>query len=234
MPAMLSVQDLRAVYGQSEMLHGIDLDMARGEIVAIMGRTGMGKTALMKALMGGVPEKGGSATVDGTPVTGLKPHARVRHGLGYVPRGRMVSGAMTVRENIETGLTSTDAKTLPENIYALFPVLQEMKSRLGGNLSGGQQQHLVIARALASNPKVLLLDGPTEGIPPSIIREMARALRHIRDEKGLSVVVSNQVLSFALDVAERVIVIVIHNGTFVHDSPRAGIDEARVSKFPSV
>ncbi|WP_299967923.1 urea ABC transporter ATP-binding subunit UrtE [uncultured Roseobacter sp.] len=229
---MLSIQNLRAAYGASEVLHGIDLEVQAGQIVAVMGRNGMGKTTLMKTLMGIVPEAGGETRVGETSIGGMKPHQRVAAGVAYVPQGRMIFSAMTVRENIETGLTTTSASTVPGEIYELFPVLLEMKSRRGGNLSGGQQQQLAIARALASDPKVLLLDEPTEGIQPSIIREMARTLRQIRDRKGLTIVVSEQVLSFALDVADRVIV--IENGTFVHDSPRAGIDEARVSKFLSV
>lgn len=229
---MLTVENLRAAYGESEVLHGINLNVAPGEIVAIMGRNGMGKTTLMKTLMGIVPERGGSTRIGTDDIYGKKPHQRVASGIGYVPQGRMIFSAMTVEENIETGLTTTGSKEVPTDIYELFPVLLEMKSRRGGNLSGGQQQQLAIARALASNPKVLLLDEPTEGIQPSIIREMARTLRQIRDKKGLSIVVSEQVLSFALDVADRVIV--IENGTFVHDSPRDGIDAARVSKFLSV
>jgi urea transport system ATP-binding protein len=229
---MLNVNALRASYGESEILHGLDLTVAPGEIVAIMGRNGMGKTTLMKTLMGIVPEKGGDVTVAGDPITGLKSHQRVAKGIGYVPQGRMIFSAMSVKENVETGLTVTGQKEVPPDIYELFPVLLEMKDRKGGNLSGGQQQQLAIARALASNPKVLLLDEPTEGIQPSIIREMARTLRKIRDQKGLSIIVSEQVLSFALDVADRVMV--IENGAFVHDSPRAGIDEAKVSKFLSV
>lgn len=229
---MLNVSQLRAAYGGSEVLHGIDLKVEPGEIVAIMGRNGMGKTTLMKSLMGIVPQKSGTITIGDTSVSGLKTHQRVASGLGYVPQGRMIFSAMTVKENVETGLTVTGSKTVPEDIYELFPVLVEMKSRRGGNLSGGQQQQLAIARALASNPKVLLLDEPTEGIQPSIIREMARTLRKIRDEKGLSIVVSEQVLSFALDVADRVLV--IENGEIVLDKPRKGLDEAKVSKFLSV
>ncbi|SNR83535.1 urea ABC transporter ATP-binding subunit UrtE [Puniceibacterium sediminis] len=229
---MLNVENLRAAYGESEVLHGLNLDVPGGEIVAIMGRNGMGKTTLMKTLMGVVSESGGETRVDGTAVSGKKPHQRVAAGLAYVPQGRMIFSSMTVQENIETGLTVTGSSTVPGDIYELFPVLLEMKGRRGGNLSGGQQQQLAIARALASNPKVLLLDEPTEGIQPSIIREMARTLRDIRDKKGLTIVVSEQVLSFALDVADRVIV--IENGSFVHDSPRDGIDEAKVSKFLSV
>ncbi|GAA0301276.1 urea ABC transporter ATP-binding subunit UrtE [Rhodovulum strictum] len=229
---MLNVTDLHAAYGQSEILHGLHLNVAPGEIVAIMGRNGMGKTTLMKTLMGIVPATGGSVRVGETEVTGLKSHQRVASGIGYVPQGRMIFSAMTVQENVETGLTVTGRKEVPGDIYELFPVLLEMKSRRGGNLSGGQQQQLAIARALASDPKVLLLDEPTEGIQPNIIREMARTLRRIRDQRGLSIVVSEQVLSFALDVADRVLV--IENGTFVHDSPRDGIDEAKVAKFLSV
>lgn len=229
---MLNITELKAAYGESEVLHGLDLQVKPGEIIAIMGRNGMGKTTLMKTLMGIVPTKSGAVSVDTTEVTSMKSHQRVANGIAYVPQGRMIFSAMTVQENVETGLTVTGKKEVPQDIYELFPVLLEMKNRRGGNLSGGQQQQLAIARALASDPKVLLLDEPTEGIQPSIIREMARTLRRIRDERGLSIIVSEQVLSFALDVADRVIV--IENGTFVHDSPRAGIDEAKVSKFLSV
>lgn len=229
---MLNVTDLHVSYGQSEVLHGIDFAVEPGEIVAIMGRNGMGKTTLMKSLMGVVPSASGSIEIEGTEVSRLKSHKRVASGFGYVPQGRAIFSTMTVKENVETGLSSTGETTVPDDIYELFPVLVEMAGRRGGNLSGGQQQQLAIARALASKPKVLLLDEPTEGIQPSIIREMARVLRRIRDERGLSIVVSEQVLSFALDVADRVLV--MENGTFVHEAPRDGIDEERVSKFLSV
>ena len=229
---MLTMKNIRAAYGQSEVLHGLELNVEEGEIVAIMGRNGMGKTTLMKTLMGIVPTSSGSVGVGDEDITGMKPHQRVAKGVAYVPQGRMIFSSMTVAENLETGLTVTGRKTIPPDIFELFPVLAEMRTRRGGNLSGGQQQQLAIARALASDPKVLLLDEPTEGIQPSIIQEMARTLRRIRDERGLSIVVSEQVLSFALNVADRVTV--IENGEFVHDSPRDGIDEARVSKFLSV
>lgn len=229
---MLNVENLRASYGQSAVLHGLDLTVGAGEIVAIMGRNGMGKTTLMKTLMGIVAAKSGTIHVDGVDITQRKSYRRVAAGVGYVPQGRMIFSAMTVQENVETGLTSTGTKVVPPDIYELFPVLQEMKGRRGGNLSGGQQQQLAIARALASDPKVLLLDEPTEGIQPSIIQEMARTLKQIRDERGLSIIVSEQVLRFALDVADRVIV--IENGRFVHDSPRDGVDADRVARFLSV
>ncbi|MEM6971451.1 MAG: urea ABC transporter ATP-binding subunit UrtE [Pseudomonadota bacterium] len=229
---MLHVRDLRVAYGQSEILHGLNLDVDKGEIVAVMGRNGMGKTTLMKSLIGIVPPRQGSIQVDKTEIATMKSHKRVSEGVAYVPQGRAIFSTMTVQENIETGLTVTGKKAVPEQLYEMFPVLKEMRKRRGGNLSGGQQQQLAIARALAAEPKILLLDEPTEGIQPSIIREMARTLRKIRDEHGLTIVVSEQVLSFALDVADRVVV--IENGSFVFEGPREGLDEERVTKFLSV
>jgi len=229
---MLSVSELRVAYGESEVLHGLDFTVAPNEIVAIMGRNGMGKTTLMKALMGIVPARSGAVRVGGAEITGLKSYERVAKGVGYVPQGRMIFPAMTVKENIETGLSVHGERSVPGDIYELFPVLLEMKGRRGGNLSGGQQQQLAIARALATRPKVLLLDEPTEGIQPSIIREMARTLRRIRDERGLSIVVSEQVLSFALDIADRVLV--MENGEIVHEDHRDRVDEAKIAKLLSV
>jgi len=229
---MLAVENLHVAYGQSEVIHGLDLSLAPGEIVAIMGRNGMGKTTLMKSLIGIVPSTNGTIHIGKTPIEAMDSYQRVGAGLAYVPQGRMIFSAMTVKENIETGLTVTGETAVPDHIYALFPVLLDMKSRRGGNLSGGQQQQLAIARALASRPKVLILDEPTEGIQPSIIKEMARTLCRIRDEMGLSILVSEQVLSFALDMADRVLV--IEKGQIVHQSPRASIDEQKVSAFLSV
>jgi len=229
---MLAIENLHVGYGQSEVIHGMNFALRPGEIVAIMGRNGMGKTTLMKSLMGVVPSSSGVIRIGEKPVEKMESYQRVAAGLAYVPQGRMIFSSMTVKENIETGLTVTDERTVPDHIYELFPVLLEMKGRRGGNLSGGQQQQLAIARALASKPKVLLLDEPTEGIQPSIIKEMARTLCRIRDEMGLSILVSEQVLSFALDMADRVLV--IEKGEIVHESPRAGIDEARVAGFLSV
>jgi urea transport system ATP-binding protein len=229
---MLTISDLHVAYGQSEVLHGLSFDVSPREIVAIMGRNGMGKTTLMKSLMGIVPTKSGSVKIGGTDITSLKSYERVADGVAYVPQGRMVFSTMTVKVNIETGLTVTGESQVPEDIYELFPVLLEMKGRRAGNLSGGQQQQLAIARALASKPKVLLLDEPTEGIQPSIIKEMGRTLKRIRDEKGLSIVVSEQVLSFALDIADRVLV--IENGSIVREDLRSKIDEKKVAAYLSV
>lgn len=229
---MFSVSDYSVAYGQSEVIGKLNIAIASNEIVAIIGRNGMGKTTLMKSLIGMIPSRSGRITLDGMELSALKSHQRVRSGMAFVPQGRMIFSAMTARENIETGLTTAENKKIPERLYDLFPVLREMKSRPGGNLSGGQQQQLAIARALASRPKILLLDEPTEGIQPSIIREMARTLRRIRDEQQLSIVVSEQVLSFALDVADRILV--MEKGAIVHEQPRATVDREKIAAFLSV
>jgi len=229
---VLRITDLHVNYGQSEVLHGLDLHVAPGEIVGLMGRNGMGKTTFMKALMGVIPSRGGTIELQGKDVTRMRSHERVARGLAYVPQGRMIFPAMTVTENIRTGLVSHGGTEVPPDLYELFPVLQEMRARRGGNLSGGQQQQLAIARALATNPKVLLLDEPTEGIQPSIIREIARTLLRIRDQRGLAIIFSEQVLSFAVDIADRVLV--LENGSVVHEDVRANLDEAKVAAFLSV
>lgn len=229
---MLAVSDYRVCYGQSEVLHGLNFTIQPNEIVAIMGRNGMGKTTLMKSLMGVIPSSSGSVKLGEKEVSNLKSYQRVANGFGFVPQGRMIFSSMTVKENIETGLTSTNKKAVPQELYDMFPVLHEMRTRRGGNLSGGQQQQLAIARALASDPKMLLLDEPTEGIQPSIIREMGRTLKAIRDKRGLSIIVSEQVLSFALDIADRILV--IEKGEIVHEELRSSVDEAKVASYLSV
>lgn len=229
---MLAVSDYHVCYGQSEVLHGLNFTVQPNEIVAIMGRNGMGKTTLMKSLMGVIPSASGSVKLGETEVSSLKSYQRVATGFGFVPQGRMIFSSMTVKENIETGLTSTNKKIVPQELYDMFPVLHEMRGRRGGNLSGGQQQQLAIARALASDPKMLLLDEPTEGIQPSIIREMGRTLKAIRDKRGLSIIVSEQVLSFALDIADRILV--IEKGEIVHEELRSSVDEAKVASYLSV
>ena len=229
---MLNVQELRAGYGQSEVLRGIDFAVAPAEIVVFVGRNGMGKTTLMKSLIGMVPVSGGRIELGGVDIAHLKSHQRVAKGVAFVPQGRMIFPAMTVQENIETGLFVHGRAAVPPHLYELFPVLKEMRTRRGGNLSGGQQQQLAIARALATEPKVLLLDEPTEGIQPSIILELGRTLKRIRDERGLSIVASEQVLSFALDIADRVIV--MEGGAIVHQSARADVDEDKVARYLAV
>ena len=229
---MLEVNDLHVAYGQSEALHGISFSAARNETVAIMGRNGMGKTTLFKSLIGILGSKSGSIKVDSNDVTGDESHRRVAKGIAYVPQGRMIFPTLTVLENIETGMTHTKNKLVPEEIYALFPVLWDMRRRRGGNLSGGQQQQLAIARALVTNPKVLLLDEPTEGIQPSIIKDIAKALNEIRKMREITIIVSEQVLSFAMDVADRLFV--IEGGRLVHETARADTDIAHIKQFLSV
>ena len=229
---MMQVQNYHVSYGQSEVLHGLEFEVNPGEIVALVGRNGMGKTTLMKSLMGIVPATQGKMLLNNEDMTGFLSHERVSRGVAYVPQGRMIFPTMTVEENIETGLAASNRKTIPDEIYDLFPVLKEMRTRRGGNLSGGQQQQLAIARALVSEPKVLLLDEPTEGIQPSIIKELAQVLKRIRDERGLSILVSEQVLSFVMDASDRIMV--IENGRIVHEDNRNEVNEDTIVKYLSV
>jgi urea transport system ATP-binding protein len=229
---MLQVKNLCVAYGQSEALHGLSFDGQKNETVAIMGRNGMGKTTLFKSLMGILPLKSGQISIDGQDVSHDESFRRVAKGIAYVPQGRMIFPTLTVEENIQTGLENAKHKDIPQEIYALFPVLWEMRRRKGGNLSGGQQQQLAIARALVTNPKVLLLDEPTEGIQPSIIKDIAKALNEIRKMREITIVVSEQVLSFAMDVADRLFV--IEGGRLVHETARADTDEPRIKSYLSV
>ena len=229
---MLDVCNLHVSYGQSEALHGISFTAARNETVAIMGRNGMGKTTLFKSLIGVLPLKSGAIAIDGQDISADESYRRVAKGIAYVPQGRMIFPALTVEENIQTGLENARHKRIPEEIYALFPVLFDMRRRKGGNLSGGQQQQLAIARALVTNPKVLLLDEPTEGIQPSIIKDIARALNEIRKMREITIIVSEQVLSFAMEVADRLFV--IEGGLLVHENTRAQTDAAHIKQYLSV
>lgn len=229
---MFEVKGLSAAYGQSIVLHDFDLAVKPGEIVSLVGRNGMGKSTLMKSLIGTMPAKSGQIVIDGTDVTALPSHQRVAKGLAYVPQGRQIFGTMTVRENIETGRVVTGKSDIPDEIYALFPILWEFDKRRGGNLSGGQQQQLAIARALAADPKILLLDEPTEGIQPSIIKDIAKALKEIRALRNICIIVCEQVLSFVLDVADRILV--MENGRVVHTDTREHVDEAAIARFLAV
>ena len=228
---VLAVDQLAVGYGQSQVIPGLSFAAGENEIVAIMGRNGMGKTTLFKALMGILPARAGSIVLGGTSLDGKEPFERVADGLAYVPQGRMIFPKLTVEDNIRAGLRSRKEE-VPDELYRFFPVLKEMRGRRGGNLSGGQQQQLAIARALASHPKVLLLDEPTEGIQPSIIKDLARMLKQIRDEQGLSIVVSEQVLSFALEIADRVLV--LDRGRITLETPRADIDADSVARMLSI
>ena len=231
---MLKVDNINLFYGAAQAVRGVSIAAEPGKVTCVLGRNGVGKTSLLRAMVGQYPIASGSITFDGTEISGLKPYERARRGIGFVPQGREIFPLLTVEENLKTGFgpLKREDRNIPDDVFSLFPVLNTMLGRRGGDLSGGQQQQLAIARALATKPKVLLLDEPTEGIQPSIIKDMARTLKRIRDERGLSIVVSEQVLSFALDIADRVLV--IENGEIVRDDAREGVDAAQISKYLSV
>jgi urea transport system ATP-binding protein len=222
---MLAISDLHVAYGQSEVLHGLNVSVAPNEIVAIMGRNGMGKTTLMKSLMGILPTKSGSVSMDGAELSALPSYERVAKGLAYVPQGRMIFSTMTVKENIETGLVVSGGSEVPEDIYELFPVLLEMKGRRGGNLSGGQQQQLAIARALATKPKVLLLDEPTEGLAPIIVEELLKAIGSITRAGGICSIIVEQNAQKILGLADRVVI--LKPGANRHDTTSADMKASR-------
>ena len=229
---MLEIKNLNVFYGESQAIRDVTFSVGDEESVAIMGRNGMGKTTLLKSLIGMLPMKSGAIHLQGNDLTRLESFERVRSGLAFVPQGRMIFPFLTVEENILTGCEHSGHRGVPEYIYRFFPVLLEMKNRMGGNLSGGQQQMLAIARALVSEPKVLILDEPTEGIQPSIIKELARTLNVLRKERRFAIVVSEQVLSFALDLADRFLV--LDGGRVVHEEFRTGLDLEKVKSFLTV
>ncbi len=229
---MLSVSGLNVYYGDSHVIRDAAFELDAGETIAIMGRNGMGKTTLLKSLIGLLPARSGRVSLDGADLGGARSFERVARGMGFVPQGRMIFPYLTVEENVLTGMENVPDKSVPGWIYETFPVLREMRARKGGNLSGGQQQQLAIARALVSNPKVLVLDEPTEGIQPSIIKDIARTLNRLKQERGFALLVSEQVLSFAMDVADRFLI--IEKGEFVYEAPRASVDTAKIHAFLTV
>jgi urea transport system ATP-binding protein len=229
---MFAIQNLEVGYGQSMVIRDLNFTVGGEEILAIMGRNGMGKTTLLKSLMGILPSKTGSIKLGDQELSSLASYERVRSGLAYVPQGRMIFPSLTVTENILAGARGAVAQSVWDEIYAVFPILYEMRKRKGGNLSGGQQQQLAIARALVSNPKVLVLDEPTEGIQPSIIKDIAKALKEIRKMRKLAIIVSEQVVSFMMDVCDRALV--IERGRFIHESSRALLDADKVKSLLSV
>ena len=229
---MFTAEHLNVAYGQSHVIRDVSFSLQPGETLAVMGRNGMGKTTLLKSLIGMLPSRSGSIRIDDIELSGLKSYQRVKCGMGYVPQGRMIFSQLTVEENILTGMGDARDTVVPRWIYDFFPVLGEMSQRKGGNLSGGQQQMLAIARALVSNPKLLILDEPTEGIQPSIIKEIARALTKLKTERGFAMLVSEQVLSFALDVADRFLI--IERGEFVHEARRSEVDAAHIQAFLTI
>ena len=229
---LLKTDDARVYYGESQIIKGIGFTLAPRETLAIMGRNGMGKSTLLKALIGILPMKSGTVSIDGTNISGMESYKRVAHGIAYVPQGRMIFPNLTVEENVQTGLESAKSKVIPDNIYSLFPVLFDFRSRKAGNLSGGQQQQLAIARALVTKPKVLLLDEPTEGLQPSIIKEIATTLNYIKQHYRISIIVTEQVLPFTLSIADRFLV--IENGMFIHEEKGDTVNSENIKRFLTV
>ncbi|MBC7992818.1 MAG: urea ABC transporter ATP-binding subunit UrtE [Rhizobacter sp.] len=204
---MLKVDGINQYYGGSHILRNLSFEAKLGEVTVVLGRNGVGKTTLLKSLMGVVPVKTGSIHLDGSPITNDTPYARVRKGVGYVPQGREIFGRLTVEENLRMGLAYKSGSTpIPAELFELFPVLKQMINRRGGDLSGGQQQQLAIARALAAGPKLLILDEPTEGIQPSIIKDIGRVIRMLADRGTMAIVLVEQFYDFAAELADQYLV----------------------------
>jgi urea transport system ATP-binding protein len=209
---MLSVDGINQYYGGSHILRNVGFEAKAGEVTVILGRNGVGKTTLLKSLMGVIPIRTGSMTLQGVPLSKLPPYERVRQGMGYVPQGREIFGRLTVEENLRMGLAYKSSRTpIPRELFELFPVLEQMRSRRGGDLSGGQQQQLAIARALAAGPGLVILDEPTEGIQPSIIKDIGRVIRRLADQgmngRKMAVVLVEQYYDFAAELADQYLVI---------------------------
>ncbi len=204
---MLKVSGLNQYYGGSHILRGLEFEARLGEVTVVLGRNGVGKTTLLKSLMGVVPIKAGSVQLDGQDISKDTPYERVRKGVGYVPQGREIFGRLTVEDNLRMGLAYKSGSTpIPAELFELFPVLKQMINRRGGDLSGGQQQQLAIARALAAGPKLLILDEPTEGIQPSIIKDIGRVIRMLADRKTMAIVLVEQFYDFAAELADQYLV----------------------------
>jgi urea transport system ATP-binding protein len=204
---LLRVEGLNQYYGGSHILRNLAFEARQGEVTVVLGRNGVGKTTLLKSLMGVVPVKTGRITLAGADITRATAYERVRLGVGYVPQGREIFGRLTVAENLRMGLASLPRATaIPAEIFDLFPVLRQMIHRRGGDLSGGQQQQLAIARALAAGPKLLMLDEPTEGIQPSIIKDIGRVVRMLAGRGTMAIVLVEQYYDFAAELADRYLV----------------------------
>ncbi|QLQ23976.1 MAG: urea ABC transporter ATP-binding subunit UrtE [Dechloromonas sp.] len=227
---MLKIDTLHQAYGGSHILRGLSFEVKTGEVTALLGRNGVGKTTLLKALMGVVKTREGSIAFDGRDITHLPPHERVRAGIGYVPQGREIFPRLTVEENLLMGLATRPGGTpIPQRIFDMFPVLRQMMNRRGGDLSGGQQQQLAIGRALAMGPKLLILDEPTEGIQPSIIKDIERAIRMLAETGEMAILLVEQYYDFAESLADQYLL--MERGEFImrgrgETMPQDGVREA--------
>ena len=227
---MLKIDNLHQAYGGSHILRGLSFEVKTGEVTTLLGRNGVGKTTLLKSLMGLVKTKEGSITFDGKDITHLAPHERVKAGIGFVPQGREIFPRLTVEENLLMGLATKPGNTqIPERIFEMFPVLKQMMHRRGGDLSGGQQQQLAIGRALAMGPKLLILDEPTEGIQPSIIKDIERAIRMLAQTGEMAILLVEQYYDFAESLADQYLL--MERGEFImrgrgETMPQDGVREA--------
>ena len=226
----LNVSKLDLYYGAAQALRGVSLEVAPSSITCVLGRNGVGKSSLLRAIMGLQRVKSGSIAIDGRPIDALAPYARVRSGLGYVPQGREIFPLLTVEENLRTGLSTVPRaeRFIDPEVLRLFPVLKDMLARRGGDLSGGQQQQLAIGRALATRPKLLVLDEPTEGIQPSIIKDIGHAIRYLKETSGMAILLVEQYLDFCRELADRVYI--MDRGEVVHGGPAEDLDRADVRR----
>jgi urea transport system ATP-binding protein len=227
---MLDVDAIDLHYGAAQALRGVSLSAALGEVTCVLGRNGVGKTSLLDALAGQQPVSRGSITWEGADITGLKPYERARRGIAYVPQGREIFPLLTVEENLKTGFAplAREDRSIPDDVFSLFPVLHDMLRRRGGDLSGGQQQQLAIGRALVMRPRLLLLDEPTEGIQPSIIKDIGRAITYLRGLKQMAIVLVEQYLDFASELGDRFLV--MDRGAIVYSTARAELDELALKR----
>ncbi|MEC5288953.1 urea ABC transporter ATP-binding subunit UrtE [Aurantimonas sp. C2-6-R+9] len=231
---MLTVSNVDLYYGAAQALRGVSLTAKPGEITCVLGRNGVGKTSLLRAIVGQQPIRAGQIALDGDDLGRSAPYARARKGIGFVPQGREIFPLLTVKENLQTGfapLKSAD-RSIPEHVFELFPVLADMLGRRGGDLSGGQQQQLAIGRALVTRPRLLVLDEPTEGIQPSIIKDIGRAIRYLKDQSGLAILLVEQYLDFCRELADQVYI--MDRGEIVFDGPAEGLDDPEVRKHLTV
>jgi urea transport system ATP-binding protein len=231
---MLNVEKLDLFYGAAQAVRGVSLAAARGEVTCVLGRNGVGKTTLLRAVIGQQQVRAGSVFFDGQNITALAPHRRARRGIAYVPQGREIFPLLTVRENLETAFAalSRDRRSIPDEIFSLFPVLKDMLRRRGGDLSGGQQQQLAIARALVMRPKLIVFDEPTEGIQPSIIAQIGRTIDYLRRSGEIAILLVEQYFDFARELADKFYV--MDRGEIVLSGTGANMDEAAVRRLMSV
>ncbi|MFT9076883.1 urea ABC transporter ATP-binding subunit UrtE [Ethanoligenens sp.] len=230
---MLKIHDLHAGYGDGEVLTGVDLQAEKGKIVCLLGRNGVGKTTLLRSIMGLIKVSQGLVSLDDTNLTKLSTYQRARAGIGYVPQGRDIFPQMTVEENLLLGLEVRGGNgKIEDRIFELFPVLKAMLSRKGGDLSGGQQQQLAIARALMSQPRLLILDEPTEGIQPSIIQDIGRVITRLKNEGDMMIFIVEQYLEFVLEIADYCYV--MEKGSIVLDGPVDQINVNEVKKHIAI